>query len=298
MTQQVKLFWIFCEKMEQIKRLPLNALKFFYFVGKYGSLTMAAQQLYVTHSAVSKQLKLLEEYFGKPLFLKEGRHLKLTSEGVILYETCHSIFNELQQTTIKLKSHSKSDLIVSCEPTLAMKWLIPRITHFPQHLNFNIIILAAGGAVDFSKQNIDVAIRRNDFTWRKQIQAEWLCDEKIGMVYCTNKNTPPVQIHTHTRPQAWQDWQRISSKSFPCTHHQFFEHFYLSIQAAIAGLGVAIASKWMVQDEIEQGILTAPYGFRKDGSAYYLLSENLIENDERKMLFLKWLREQLSQTNS
>ncbi len=54
--------------MEQIKRLPLNALKFFYFVGKYGSLTMAAQQLYVTHSAVSKQLKLLEEYFGKPLF--------------------------------------------------------------------------------------------------------------------------------------------------------------------------------------------------------------------------------------
>lgn len=93
--------------MEQIKRLPLNALKFFYFVGKYGSLTMAAQQLYVTHSAVSKQLKLLEEYFGKPLFLKEGRHLKLTSEGVILYETCHSIFNELQQTTIKLKSHSK-----------------------------------------------------------------------------------------------------------------------------------------------------------------------------------------------
>ena len=101
--------------MEQIKRLPLNALKFFYLVGKYGSLTMAAQQLYVTHSAVSKQLKLLEEYFGKPLFLKEGRHLKLTSEGVILYETCHSIFNELQQTTIKLKSHSKSDLIVSCE---------------------------------------------------------------------------------------------------------------------------------------------------------------------------------------
>lgn len=61
---------------------------------------------------------------------------------------------------------------------------------------------------------------------------------------------------------------------------------------------MAIASKWMVQDEIEQGILTVPYGFRKDGSSYYLLSENLIENDERKMLFLKWLREQLSQTNS
>lgn len=73
----------------------------------------------------------------------------------------------------------------------------------------------------------------------------------------------------------------------------YFEHFYLSIQAAVAGLGVAMASQWMVADEIENGVLVAPEGFRADGSAYYLLSAEPFEADERKQRFLAWIQAQM-----
>ncbi|MGR3806850.1 LysR family transcriptional regulator [Pasteurella testudinis] len=77
--------------MEQIKTLPLNAVKFFYFVAKYGSLSAAAEQLHVTHGAVSKQLKILERHLGVLLFLKQGRNLVLSNSGTILYQCCRRI---------------------------------------------------------------------------------------------------------------------------------------------------------------------------------------------------------------
>lgn len=283
-----------CEIMENIRRLPLNALKFFYFVGKYGSLVAASQQLHVTHGAVSKQLKLLEEHLNETLFVKQGRNLRLSSAGLILYESCQYIFSELQSTLTKLDHGKDKDLVVSCEPTLAMRWLIPRITRFPKEFGFNVVILAAGGKVDFHHQKIDVAIRRNDFSWTKTIYSEFLCNERMGPVHIPSLATDAKKLHTYTRPHAWKDWEKCHGNKFLCKENMFFEHFYLSIQAAIAGLGTAMASELMVEDEIKQGILIAPYDFKEDGSGYYLLSEIAFETDYRRIKFLSWLREQMN----
>ena len=178
--------------------------------------------------------------------------------------------------------------------TLAMKWLIPRITSFPKEYGFDVAILAAGGRVDFYQQSIDVAIRRNDFTWPKTIYSKFLCHERTGPVHIPSLASDMKKLHSHTRPKAWSDWEQVGGDPFCSNGHMFFEHFYLSIQAAIAGLGVAIASEFMVKDEIEQGILEAPYGFSEDGSAYYLLSEIPFETDYRRNKFFSWLQDQFS----
>ncbi|KAE9529862.1 LysR substrate-binding domain-containing protein [Testudinibacter aquarius] len=279
--------------MEQIKALPLNAVKFFYFVAESGSLSAAAEQLHVTHGAVSKQLKILERHLGVPLFLKQGRNLVLSNSGTILYQCCRESFAGLESAVQRMQHRRRQELVISCEPTLAMKWLIPRISRFQQQYDFNPVILAAGGAVDFQRQGIDVAIRRNDFRWSPQLYAEKISEEQIGLVQRPHL-TQLKKLHTHTRAQAWQNWLQVSGLE-NCRYQGdiYFEHFYLSIQAAIAGMGAAIASRFMVHDEIEQGILQAPHGFIADGSAYYLLSQTAFATCRNKTAFLHWLKKEM-----
>lgn len=157
--------------------------------------------MHVTHGAVSKQLKLLEAHLGTALWLKEGRRLRLSPAGRQLQAACGEAFAGLDEVLGRLQGGKSRDLVVSCEPTLAMKWLIPRITAFPQDAGFNVVILAAGGAVDFGRQSVDVAIRRNDFAWPAGIATERLGDEKMGAV-----QIPALahfrRLHSHSRPEA------------------------------------------------------------------------------------------------
>lgn len=294
----------------------MSALKYFYFVAYYGNMSRAADKLCVTHGAVSKQIKKLESHLGIELFAKQGRALVLTAEGDRLFKTCQPLFAELESILTQLTEQKQLSLVVSCEPTIAMKWLIPRSAKFKAIYGIDMVLLAAGGSVDFTKQRIDVAIRRDDFDWPDSLFGYYLADEQIGMVQSYQcQNT--IRLHTHTRPNAWQDWLKLqlcpdSGQGFKKKSKKdlesekigqgqvneavYFEHFYLSLQAANAGLGQAIASRLMVQDDIDQQVLNAPLGFLPDGSKYYLLSESPIESNENKASFLKWLQEEMALT--
>ena len=108
-------------------------------------------------------------------------------------------------------------------------------------------------------------------------------------------------LHSASRPQAWQTWlvQHASTDgahqyaAMPSTE---FEHFYLAIQAAIAGLGTVLASVYMVADEVAQKILQPEHVFSADGSGYYLLGLHDLHQQEKTVLFLNWLREQMTMT--
>ena len=286
--------------METIDRLPWQALKFFYHVARLGRLDAAAAYLHVTSGAVSKQIKSLEAVLGMPVFSKQGRYLVLNTAGQHLYDACTVQYAALSQALLQIKQQDH-DLRVSCEPTLAMKWLIPRLGDFKQrHPHLNVVILTAGGAVDFAAQHIDVAIRRIDFSWPKQVFAEKLADEYMAPVARTSAHQA-MCLHSASRPQAWQTWlvQHASTDgahqyaAMPSTE---FEHFYLAIQAAIAGLGTVLASVYMVADEVAQKILQPEHVFSADGSGYYLLGLHDLFQQEKTVLFLNWLREQMAQT--
>ncbi|MBN4665710.1 LysR family transcriptional regulator [Pandoraea nosoerga] len=282
--------------------LPLNALHVFNVAASELSFARAADRLFVTHGAVSRQIRSLELAVGLPLFERRNRAVFLTPAGERLHATTRQIFEQLDSTLASLQPARRTQpLVVSCEPTLAMRWLIPRLAAFADaHPDIALHLHSAGGPLDLASAGVDVAIRRNDFFWGHSLVAETLADEWIGPVGLP-ATFGRAQLHTRTRPHAWQDWQRAMQRAgaSPHTLPRFdadaappppFEHFYLSLQAAGAGLGAAIGSVYMVGDELSAGRLTAPHGFVRDGSAYVALAREPFDRHPAREALLNWLR--------
>ncbi|QHE93909.1 LysR family transcriptional regulator [Pandoraea fibrosis] len=285
------------------RSLPLNALHVFDVAANELSFARAADRLFVTHGAVSRQIRTLEDALGLPLFERRNRAVFLTPAGERLHATTRQMFEQLASTVANLRPASPSrTLVVSCEPTLAMRWLIPRLGAFGQsHPDIALHLHSAGGPLDLASAGVDVAIRRNDFFWGHTLVAETLAEEWIGPVGLASAfDLPhPTQLHTRTRPGAWQDWQRAARQpaanaSAPTTPP--FEHFYLSLQAAGAGLGTAIGSVYMVSDELNAGRLVAPHGFVRDGSAYVALAREPFDTNPACAALLQWLRTALAES--
>lgn len=292
--------------MRQVRSIP--SLYYFRVAAELESFSKAAEQLNVTHGAISRAIRLLEEDLGTNLFDRRNRAVFLTESGRKLLNSVANAFDEIDDTvrSISVASTNKT-LTLSCEPTLMMRWLIPRLPKFKAaHPDIDIQLLADGGDVVLGGQ-IDLAIRRNDFEWPKHYQAVKLFEEEIAAVCQARRvedffegkelklNTP--RLGTATRPEAWQNWSKTTGVKLDQNPVQHFEHFYFSIQAAIAGIGVAIGPKYLVKDDINTGLLAAPSGFHKDGSSYYLLSLNKIEDDSIEAKFLRWVTKIISTEN-
>lgn len=278
-----------------IERVSLNALKFFYYVAYFGSVTVAADKLHVTQSAVSKQLKNLEQLLNMQLFDRVNKSLKLTDSGKALFTCCEQFFRQLDNCLLELQqSTKKSQMVLSCEPTLSMKWLIPKLANFnPDEFGFEIVLLTAGGSVDFKGKGIDIAIRRNDFNWGEHIYAKKLIDEQMVAVFNPTLPPKPILFLSSSRPQLERFLTKDLLGEAADYEKRYLEHFYLCVEAALAGLGTAWVSFLMVQKELDTGLLATTTPPVLDGSAYYLLSDIPFEQDERKLAFLDWLKTQL-----
>ncbi|MFZ6874755.1 LysR substrate-binding domain-containing protein [Undibacterium sp. Di27W] len=285
----------------------LNAIRVFEVAARHLSLVKAAEELHVTHGAVSRQIKQLEENLGIELFERRNRAIFLTRAGLSLQGTCTDIMRQLEAGLSQLSQFRQIDeqpLVVSCEPTIAMRWLIPRLGKFRQrHPELDIHLFAAGGPVDLRHGHIDLALRRNDFVWDANYHVAKVAQELIAPV-CIPKLLKPGKLtlnqqcllHTATRPRAWQQWQKLSGQTATGKSRATYEHFYLSLQAASAGLGIAMASAYMVEDEIRSGQLLAAHAFLADGSDYVLLSASPFDEDQRRLAFLAWLQQEFEAT--
>ncbi|WP_273803358.1 LysR family transcriptional regulator [Providencia rettgeri] len=280
-----------------MKLPPLSTLRFFDIAAKAGSFVKAAQELNVTHSAISRQIRLLEEHLGVELFERRNRAVFLTPEGQLLLQTTRGMFEQLSAAVEQIKTNSTPDVVsLSCEPTIAMKWLIPRLTDFYQRYpHITVHLVAAGGAIDFAKTHVDLALRRNDFSWGGQIHAMKVCSEQMGAVSLRSGSSMALPLLTSaSRPDAWRTWQQKCGIDLTGCKYVAYEHFYLCIQAALAGQGTALASFLMVIDEIQSGQLQSSDGFIPDGSAYYLLSPKPLDSHHAAAIFANWLIEQIN----
>jgi DNA-binding transcriptional LysR family regulator len=282
----------------------LNAIRVFEVAARHLSLVKAAEELHVTHGAVSRQIKQLEENLGIALFERRNRGIFLTRAGLSLQGTCTDIMRQLETGLNQLRQMDEQPLVVSCEPTIAMRWLIPRLGKFRQlHPEMEIHLFTAGGHVDLRHGHIDLALRRNDFVWDANYYVSKIAQELIAPVCIPSllkqAHLPLNQqclLHTATRPDAWMKWQKLSGQAARGKSRATYEHFYLSLQAACAGLGVAMASAYMVEDEIRSGQLLAPHAFVPDGSDYVLLSVSPFDEDQRRLAFLEWLQQEFEVT--
>ncbi|MEW7001564.1 LysR substrate-binding domain-containing protein [Serratia ureilytica] len=177
------------------------------------------------------------------------------------------------------RHHQNRPLVISCEPTFLIRWLIPRLAGLQQAVGKerDLQLVSAGGAVAFSREGIDLAIRRNDFPIADDVVARPFLKERVGPV-CRREHAAAGRelrgtlLHTETRPYAWRDWCAHSGFEIRPGNELRFEHFYLSLQAAVAGAGIGIGPLALVADDIVNGALVAPYGFAPDGTDYVLMT--------------------------
>jgi len=254
-------------------RLPsLTALRSFEAAARLGSMTKAAEELCVTHGAVSRQVQALEADLGIKLLNRLARSLETTEEGEALAKKLSHAFALMGDAVSSLKP---GPVVLSCSASLTMRWLIPRLPLFKAaHPDITLQLSASHGPVDFLRENVDIAIRNDVVRSPANVSIERLGQEYFGPV-CSpdyarqNKIGTPSDLArctilaTMTRPAAWREWcAAIGQDITPDeSRRDVYEHFYVMIQASLCGLGVAIAPRILVEDDIRSGALVAPFGF-------------------------------------
>ncbi|MES2870066.1 MAG: LysR family transcriptional regulator [Pseudomonadota bacterium] len=288
---------------------PLNALRAFEATARLSSVSQAAEQLNVTHGAVSRQLKVLEEHLGVSLFVKEGRGLKLTEAGIRLRDASSEAFERLRNVCTELtQSHIDAPFVLGCSGSLLARWFIPRLGRLNADLPDLRLHLSAGeGDLDPRRPGLDALLVFAEPPWPADMQVYDLASERIGPVvsprfarYAQLSQAPisalldePL-LHTTSRPQAWPSWaQQNAIEPAELKYGQGFEHLYYLLEAAVAGLGVAIAPEPLVAEDLRAGRLAAPWGFNETPARLALwLPKRAADGRARQLA--QWLKAELA----
>lgn len=275
----------------------LDDLRAFEAVARAGSVREAADSLALTHGAVSRRITNLANNLGFQLFERDGRGLKLTPAGQTLHLTVSRFISELGSTVENLRAASseQSTLVLSCEPSVAMRWLIPRLASFQNlHPDIALHLSVGGGPVQFRRDRINLAIRRLDFALSDDWQVRRLFPEKVGPVMSPDllpafNRGEYIALGSKTRPVAWKQWLTATPSAPRPSEIRYHDHHFLAVEAAAAGLGVAIAPQVLVVDDVTRGRLAAPAGFQADGSEYGLVWEGEQPLEGARQKLSNWL---------
>jgi DNA-binding transcriptional LysR family regulator len=287
---------------------PLNALRAFEATARLNSVSQAAEQLHVTHGAVSRQLKVLEEHLGLALFSKDGRGLKLTDAGIRLRDASGEAFDRLRAVCAEL-THDSADapFVLGCSGSLLARWFIPRLGRLNADLPDLRLHLSAGeGDLDPRRPGLDALLIFAEPPWPVDMQVFELTSERIGPVLSPHFSgfealqQAPAQallgenlLQTTSRPQAWPSWaQQNGIDPQALSYGQKFEHLYYLLEAATAGLGIAIAPEPLVADDLRAGRLVAPWGF-SETPAQLALWVPKRSADGRARQLAHWLKAEL-----
>ncbi len=287
---------------------PLNALRAFEAAARLQSVSQAAEELHVTHGAVSRQIRLLEEQLGVPLFDKDGRGVKLTDAGRRLREVSSDAFERLREVCSELRQQdNERPFVLGCPGSLLARWFIPRLDRLQRDLpELRLQLSTSQGELDPRSPEVDATLLFAEPPWPADMQVFELGVERIGPVLSPRyarsgelADKPAAVLlgepllHTASRPQAWPQWALAAGlDGVRLQQGQGFEHLYYLLEAASAGLGVAIAPQQLVADDLAAGRLIAPWGF-VETSARLALWVRQRRADRRAEQLAQWLREQL-----
>nr|WP_245399633.1 LysR family transcriptional regulator [Atopomonas sediminilitoris] len=292
-----------------MRDLPsLNALRAFEAAARLESVSLAADELSVTHGAVSRQIKVLEEALGVALFVKEGRGIKLTLAGQRLRETCAEAFARLREVCGELRQgQADAPFVLACPGSLLARWFIPRLDRLNRELpTLRLQLSASEGELNPRSAGVSATLCFAEPPWPADMQVYPLAAERIGPVFspayaraaALTQAAPSAVLHeallhTASRPQAWPCW--VQQQGLPSADLQLgqgFEHLYYLLEAAAAGLGVAIAPELLVAEDVRAGRLLAPWGFVQT-QAQLTLWVPARQADQRAQALAQWLAAEL-----
>ena len=297
---------------------PLNSLRAFEAAARHLSFTKAAEELHVTPAAISHQIKALEEQLGVPLFRRLTRALRLTEAGQAALPSLRDGFDKLADGVDLLRAHDESGAItVSLDPSFAAKWLVPRLDRFrAAHPDLDVRLDATDKLADFQRDNVDLAIRYGGGNY-PGLEVERLLSEEIFPV-CSPKLlegpaplAQPGDLRHHTlihlewgsedvTAPTWRMWLLAAGvHDIDFTRGPVFSMTSLALQAAIEGQGVALASSFLVADDLAAGRLVVPFDLSVCDPldfAYHIVVPKRTADLAKVAAFKDWLLGEIART--
>jgi LysR family glycine cleavage system transcriptional activator len=285
---------------------PLNALRVVEAAGRHVSFTRAAEELNVTPGAVSRQVKLLEEVLGIDLFERNSRELRLTPESRTYIEALTDAFERLGGATRQfVHEHRARSLNVHCGMTFALRWLVPRLATFHTlHPKQDIRVTTAmmPVALQVESGDIDIMIKLGDGSWPNLVNYRLVdselvpvCSPSLAATLSPSNGIDQLAnqtlLHSLAAPNDWARWANaVHAADLDTDCGIRFESSILAYQAAIEGIGVAIAQRCLIQSDLDAGRLVMPFDFaHKDGNGFFLIHTPTTERESRLVEFRDWL---------
>jgi DNA-binding transcriptional LysR family regulator len=266
-------------------------------------MSATADELCVTHGAVSRHVRQLEIGLGVRLVDGPKNALRLTVEGARLAGSLTGALDQVAEAVAVARAEAPQGLEVSCIGTLAMRWLIPRLGRFVEaHPDIRVGLTESHADVDFKRDRVDLAIRMTQTLRAEGAEKTVFMDEHVGPIIAPSLlGDEPMtlerlarlpRLHTRTYRQGWSQWQTVSGHRLeaPSVDREFDHHFYM-LEAATAGLGVAMGPWPFVMDQIADGRLVAPLGFIPVDARYAVLRPAGVINPAAEA-FRDWLVEE------
>ena len=283
----------------------MSALQSFEAAARHLNFTRAAEEIGITQSGISRQIKSLEDHIGIPLFDRVGPRLVLTDTGRAYAREVARILDDLEAVSLDMVRGWKTDsaLSVGALPTVAARWLAPKLTGFSaRHPNTHLDVTPVKADTDFAETSVDIAILKGKNEWPNAV-ATLLFPETVAVVASPDLIQPgagltPEQfvefplLQSSTRPDGWLHW--ISEKGLEFKGQiqgPRFAHVNMLSNAAMSGLGLAIVPTFLVEAELTRGDLHLPFGGAvPSGDSYFAVIPERKSQYKAVLKFRDWLR--------
>lgn len=290
-----------------MRRLPpLNAVRAFEAAARHLNFNQAARELNVTASAISHQVKALEDYFGVKLFNRLPRNVSLTPKGRDYLPAVSAALDQLDAASRRLSRHTTDvPLNLGCAPTFAMGWLIPHLSDFHDEypeIDVRLTLTPITREIDFGASDTDVVIMYGTpGSWPNLVAHQLMSEELVPVCSPALLKEHPLEtpgdlrsvtlLHSIPRMGQWRNWLHIAGvEGVDSKRGLRFQTTPLSISAAAAGAGVAIANRRFVEADLKAGRLVVPFEIDlPSDSGYFLIYPKESADDPRISAFREWL---------
>ncbi|TPK84915.1 LysR family transcriptional regulator [Mesorhizobium sp. B2-4-13] len=293
-------------------RLPLTALRSFEAAGRHLSFSNAAEELFVSQAAISRQIRELETFLRQPLFERHHRRVELTDAGRRLLAQLVKSFDDIDKLLSELVAVPAQAVVrVSVEPSIASVWLVPRLNRFRQlRPDIDVSLEVDPRLIEFRSDQPELALRfsSNATSWPRS-EAERLASTVDSPVLSPAllSSSPALDkpadlarftlLHEENR-QGWTRWFEaagVPANAMP-TRGPMLADASLSKQAALLGHGVALGDLLQIGEELETGALVKPFDIDVASGAYWLVARSLHSLSEPAAAFADWLRSEFSES--
>ena len=287
----------------QRRLLPSSSmLSAFDAAARSGSFTAASEELQLTQGAISRQVSALESQLGVELFKRSGKTIRLTEAGKIYAQEIHAALQAIRKASLAVISSPLTGILnLAILPTFGTRWLMPRLPSFLEaNPDITMNFVTRLSPFDFRSENLDAAIHYGSPDW-PDTQSTFLMGEEAFPVCSPDfLRDHPTDTPAHlaalpllqlaSRPGAWSRWFETVDIAPPAARGMVFEELSIIAQAAVAGLGVALLPRFLIQSELERGELVTVSDIPLRDSAGYYLVTPVEKSDYAPVVALrKWL---------